>query len=886
MDNDANNSDRAREIESGFRDISPNISGNQSNHDVESDNSEPVKKEGAAKKALNAAESAASLVATRGRKGSAGASKTGGGLFSGSGKQAQPQAKKGGKGFGKIAIALPGIAIIGIGVLIIGVIGTPMLLLGGIDMNLQDSLGFLDTVALLEKQGEYVTAEQLANGEVPDGYAKDLVAHGIEVGQVTLGGDFVQTNIFIADLGQPKEVAGIGEYYNNVTGALSVRFNNEVISADNFVAVVESNPIMYAAYSEAADISARYYYSDDVTKVFREEMNVSRNNFASWKDTGNSLENQKQLSDIVAKAINKKTDVGVAGYLNGDDGSEAAEAKVSGDAGGIVSNVSSSITGDNATKKAAQLLNTAVSSSEPYKAASAFVVIEDGIQKTRIQDNGPANEIMNMLNEKTEVTYQDVATGEYKTTKQSILETQNFAATVGGGGYSDGEATNFSRDRILLTTNTADGAIIEDTSVASEGQKSSKSILEIGWGASADPETIGKAENAVSLAITKDNSELLTSVVGGNRIPEGGSFLSNTINQRVLGSVPSDAETVANYHREVDEIIARKAEADRATRSPFDFTSPNTFLGSIINNGIKSAVKNQAVVSNKTSITSTIGTIADLTGRSAKNMFGQALADGNDGRFTLTSGNCPTSKLISNVECDLYGTSHTTNPTDYMAMTRNDWINSGIGLDSSGKVENGTGLAEFSVVGQDRPVTVGVRSADMCEEYKKIHGIGDSIGSLLAKFLNIYESCSDVDESVANGTKYTLSDKNGDKDTVEKYSAFVLYDTVSSLLAEKQSSVSLFKEQYYAAHPKDESPVGRLSRVSGLTKEEAHIALDYQSYLIALANYDPVARYAFGKPLVEIEKKLDFSADAKKANDGVMLLGIAYRDERNRSFAV
>ena len=890
MDDDSDKkSGFLEDVKAGFSDTKPKDFGSGKD-DSANDEDTGGSKSGRAAETLKSVGGAAASIATKrpagGVKGAQRAEATS--QWTGSGKQPQPR-KGGKKNFAKIAIAAPMLAIVGIGVAIIAVLGAPVLLLGGIDMGLQDAGGFLETQAILEKQAEYVTGELLSSGNVPDDYAKDLVAQGIEVGQVTAAGDFVQTNRFIADLGQPKEVAGIGEYYNNISGALSVRFNGQIVSADNFVAAVESNPKMYAAYSEAADISARYYYSNDVNKIFKEELNVSRNNFATWKDTGNSEENQKQFNEIVAKAINKNSKVGVAGYIDGgSDDSQTLESGLSGDASSIIKSVAENTTGDRSTAKAAQLLNTAISSSEPYKATSAFVVIEDGIQKTRLQDDGPANEIMNMLNEKIEVTYRDVTTGETKTIKKSILETQNFGAAVGGGGYSREEAANYSRDRVLITTDSSGNTdIIEDTSIASDGQKSSKSVLQIGWGEAADTATLGKAESAVSMAITQNNSDLLTSEVGGNRIVEGSSFTSSIVNQRALGAMPSDSETNAAYHREVDEILARQAEADRATRSPFDISSSNTFLGSIVHSSVKSIFRNRASTSGETSVTSTIGVLADLTSQSTNSMFGQALADGNTGRFTEQDGNCPSSQSVSNVASDLYCTNHTTVPTGYMNMTTEDWANAGIGLNSSGKVEKGSEYAEFGVLGEDRPVSVGVKSADMCEEYKKLHpDVAGDLFKALTSFLGIYQSCDGVDPSIANGTKYTLSSSNGERSKTEKLAAAALHDTVYSLLAGKQSSLSAYKEQYYAAHPKDESPAGQLARISGLTKEEAQIALNYQAYLNILANYNPDTRYAFSKPAVEIEEKLDFGGDAKRANDGVMILGIAYRDERNRSFAV
>jgi hypothetical protein len=78
----------------------------------------------------------------------------------------------------------------------------------------------------------------------------------------------------------------------------------------------------------------------------------------------------------------------------------------------------------------------------------------------------------------------------------------------------------------------------------------------------------------------------------------------------------------------------------------------------------------------------------------------------------------------------------------------------------------------------------------------------------------------------------------------------VLYDKVSSYLDGTVSKVSAFKEKYYKKHPLDNSRAGKIARISGMTKQEAEVALAYADYLTFIARYNPAERYAFGVDLL------------------------------------
>lgn len=809
-------------------------------------------------------------------------------------------------------------------VIIIGVmIALPIIMIGAIDYNLQKSLGFDNTVGILEEQGEYVTAELAASGKFPSKYSEDLAQNGIDVGQVTANGDFIKTDTYIANIEEKEGLVAAAtgfSYSSDREGELALLYDGDLISADEFVARVESEPKLYAAYSEAANLSVKYYYGKDVSKVYK-QMRLSRGSFNDWEATGDYKTDEESYLKILKSVLDGKRSNLELGGIHQDeaptwgdafpamaawfslDGPGSFREDVSeGDAEDITKSISeqtkSYINGwyldtcertvtdengnpktetftcqkpqydDTQTKRAAELLNTAVSSAEPYLASSAFLGVEEPIQRARIGDNGPINQVMNTLSTPTEVTYRDVATGKTVTKNLSIFETVNFQAAVGEKPYSTEEASSFARDRVLEVTGQADTDIIKRTTISSNGKKNSSSVVRNGNHSSADYDTISKANDSVSFAISRKNSDLFESVVGGNRIVEGGSFLSNNINMKVIGAMPSDAGTVAAYQKEVDEVMARKAEADRATLSPFDISSPNTFLGGIVHKFATALVG--VFGRNSTSMLSTMDATGSVASDAAMDILGTVSAEGSEQKYTtLSPDNCETVGAIA-VEGDLYCTSHNTVNTDYMSYTLDDWKDSDIGssINGDGKIVEESDLEKFVVMGMDRESTVGTMNAEVCSSWHSYNdGFFEKATHFFQQMLGLYQVCNGVEAGIADGSKYSFT--NGQDSKLGLYSGYMLHNQVYSLLSDEDSSVAVLRERYYAEHPQDDSEAGMIARISGLTRGEAEIALEYANYLNVIASYDASSRYSFGDVLsvLEIEQPILKSHSNKIAGE-------------------
>ena len=761
-------------------------------------------------------------------------------------------------------------AMLFLGAILIG----PLVTVGSIDEGLQDTIGVEKTTELLELKAEYVTEEQLTNGKINSEYARNLEDNNILVGQVTASGDFVRTNNYIADLDN-REIATNGLVYNNNNGELAVLFDDQVITADNFVATLESNPKMYAAYSKALNIATRFYYSDEVDEVY-DSLKMSRNNFANWERGSTKEQSRKNFNEIFESVMNGSTDINFNSYNKDNDQTYSSNFSNYKNGQDLIEDVSNNVKGEDATKRAASLVNTIVSTNEPYRAAKMFGVVEEVIQCSKIENGCPVDEVMDMLSEKNTTSVYDIEGGEEKEEKGSILDSKNFLASFSGAKFSKEEANNYSRDRINKIIGGNDKNIVNDTAVSKQSTDKRNILVKLfGGSGEVDKATLGKASSSIKVG-SEDPVKDLKSKSGGEKILEGGSFLINSINKTTLGAMPSDANTILSYHDKLEEVSARRAEAEKATRSPFDITSKYTFLGSIARK-ISSAV----ISSNNLpdfDLLKTTSSVFSVAKESASDIVGVASAKSRDS-FLETNGDCYTPNSSANTEGDLFCNEHDTVSTKYIKYGLEDFKKSNMSdsINDDGSVKDNSDFAEFISLGSDREAIAGVESSEVCERYKDFDGnqsILEKITDALTSALGLYQSCQGVESEIATGAYYTLSDSNSNRENIELYSSYTLYQTVSSLISDAKNEVTAYRQRYYKEHPLDESESGILARRTGLEKSDVLLAIEIIKNMNRIARYNPIGRYDFTKHGLGVDRAGFIFYDNKKEKENAVPEGI------------
>ncbi len=396
---------------------------------------------------------------------------------------------------------------------------------------------------------------------------------------------------------------------------------------------------------------------------------------------------------------------------------------------------------------------------------------------------------------------------------------------------------------------------------------------------------------------------------------EFGGYLANGAaatgykNGSAGGQSLASEENLNAYAKEMQKVLAMEAEVDRLNRSPFDITSKNTFLGSI-------AYKLLPIVTNSrtTNAISSINSLANITSQSIASLTSNVSAIGESPilqSYMTNYGNCPnlanigaaggsTCMPIGYTDPDLLDL----DPSDptYMSIISND-------LDCEQKedgvciVKEGSNLEKVIKYHVLRESPVGTPDANILSELE----IGNTISSSIPIWNDIEDlaNAATTAENMAWATdaKFVASDDNPDwKTTYRYYQRYIEDERILKQMGayeNSQSPIEAYIEKYRTEHPLDNSPAGVISRIAGITKDDAETVIAIAEYYQFLDNYDPETRlamdgnatnYKTGEEIANIirSEKPHYSSDqeVKEETTTVISQHIIYADIRNRSYAI
>ena len=478
---------------------------------------------------------------------------------------------------------------------------------------------------------------------------------------------------------------------------------------------------------------------------------------------------------------------------------------------------------------------------------------------------------MNLLSTETESQTIDIDTGKNKSVTGSAVNSPNLSAVTYNSEYSKETAEGYSRDRAMFVSsveiakkypeNGEDCVKINDVynatnntivAISNALEKFWRWIVSIISGrAEADADLLVDAtKDSISTAVFSKPSETTVGEALGERLVEGAAYYNTMVSREVGGSTASDKNAIAVYNKMVTDSIAQKAKADRATKSPFDASSPYTFLGSIVNSL-------QPIVKNTGSVVSKVSSLNNLTAKSVARITTGAYAEGNEETYQMQNGNCSTENSIGG-EGDIYCNEAPSFDPSTFSMTLTDLQDKIAGdLDERKRIKDGTDAARYLILHTERESTPGVKDATVCEAIaKEIYrpSILESIWNFFAGSPDIASICSRPEvKDYATGKEYANTAENANWNTKYKYyQGYTLEVYVMDLfgyyseICDEENPVVAYKNEYYTKHPKDNSPEGILARRTGMTKDEVIAGIEAVRYLAYLNNYDPATRYAFG----------------------------------------
>lgn len=421
-------------------------------------------------------------------------------------------------------------------------------------------------------------------------------------------------------------------------------------------------------------------------------------------------------------------------------------------------------------------------------------------------------------------------------------------------------------------------------------------------------------------------SNLLTKELGGTVLGDtlvAGMHAIMSGNHRAGGGVIADKAGYIETAIVQSEVIADRAKTERLTRSPFDYTSKYTFLGSLATTLIPVTLQSTSVVGAFRKFGSTVSSSVSslMPGASAAN----AGIDAENAQI-YTERNCPYLADIGAIG-DAYCLPYTTTDFDTIEINNNaigenddpaDAINSPYnimaqvngygGFDLGGeslenvetpKIDKDSDLAEYIVYCNQRQSAFGIADQNIASEIDGT-STGSSIGDFGIGMIPIIGDGADIIGAKRTLDKFGYVDGSacvmhdeGTGSSVPSYSERRAYARfvedqryLESTGMIETSSVTAFLDEYYEEHPLDNSHEGIIARLSGLTKDQVIATYDIIEAANFLANYDPTDYYP--TPAIHKEEPDYTIEDERVIKDEVFVAIVQtgyFSEYRQRNFA-
>ena len=666
-----------------------------------------------------------------------------------------------------------------------------------------------------------------------------------------------------------------------------LNFNNKSITAENFKTMYNGDALFREAYDNA--IGGRgANFLDAAANKFTQKLGLSKDVFHNYKTTGNNdtdtanynellTDYFKDSADATLDSAEKKEQKDEKGNTfweffqignpvsssNDEDSPEDKAKKYLHDLGEKVAEETAGCT----TLKIGDMVSTAISSNRFYQAIHEFMTKMETISKAKAGDGDASavNSVLNWFTTPATTTVYDPYTEEEYTITGSPLESEGAKVVLGGVTADSGKTPKYSLERSYKATDKiafsmgvgdtcvvqrAGGVVLSILTSAVPGSKLITSTVGVLLGNAFELGVKVAAEAVLNLLVPTIAKVMYENpftnaigIAGGEGFTMGAANANMLLGRQTSGASTASKGQVLAYNQETNQLIARDAEVDRIHHSPFDASSKNTFLGSIV-----SSLLPLSTIS--AGLSNSISTLSSITNSSLASL-NSTYAAGENSSLMTSFGNCDKTEEIGasgNFYCSAISTLDlSTFDTDTDDSEYQEVISESVEVRENGEetVKEGSPLAHYIAYHMGRYSAPGIRDANIakaCKEDTKSLPHLTSISDMLKAFDSEY--C----ESVADGSRYVNSPDNPYWETEKWHQLWVLTWRVKchmGLCADDGGPIVAYQDKYEATHPFDNSTSGYLARISGLEKDEAQTVIAVMNYLDKVNNYDPSIAYDF-----------------------------------------
>ncbi len=397
----------------------------------------------------------------------------------------------------------------------------------------------------------------------------------------------------------------------------------------------------------------------------------------------------------------------------------------------------------------------------------------------------------------------------------------------------------------------------------------------------------------------------------GNAVMSGGSAYLSRNHQAGGGLVANkNGYMAALIHQ--DAVNAEDAKNDRLARSPFDYTSANTFAGQL-------AIAMTPVMLQADSLGDAVGNFGKVVGNAARSFLPTAGAISVQDKVNLamkqTEENCPelynmgvvadafcnpyyttdfsTIEVDDNKEVNESGSGSMYDVMQKVANYSSDNFKEGSNIEDvsnpSISLDNDSRLAKYILYCGQRTSPLGFPDQNIASDldFDQLGTVAEGVVGvipILGDGLSILSDASiEANYGYVSGGNCVMNDnKEADSerslieinglsyDEIKTYSRYVEDQRLAeSMGIIDESAVSIALDEYYNEHPLDNSREGILARFSGLTKDNViaiEDTVDFYNFYLA---YDPTDYYP--TPAVHAEDPSYTIEDKDYVNDDGML---------------
>ena len=698
-----------------------------------------------------------------------------------------------------------------------------------------------------------------------------LKKNGIEVGKIDANGNF-------------KASKGLS------THKTVLKYNDEIIDANSFQNKFASDANFREAYYRAKRGRVAGFFDDSASYYYKKK-GATRDIFDQYKSTGDNDTDTKNFKDVVNDRVTgTDADINTVGRRkneetgeeivekNGDDfdtkkaTGDTPEAKARSMVNSIAGKVSTVGAPVCSALRIANMAAVTVSAYQIFQSIAYFLSLMESVSKTMAGegDASAINETLNFLTTETTNDVQYVNSDGTSTTKSvtgSPLQSNGAKLILGNTPSEQSQNAPYSIKNITRAATTiavSTGA----TNVVCDGVLAASAVMSLVANAvpggtlasfivSAVAHTIGGIALTgiistiistiipyVAKVFATNLFENYTGIPAGELFSQGAATSNFKLSTQGSAYMPASEEYIKRQNNETALALAQEAELDRLHRSPFDISSKNTFLGSLVSKFAFLAYTNNTF--------SGLSNFANTITKSL-NVFNPA-ASAYDNSTIYTSNYSSCINALDNTVCDMYdqeivGMDYSTidlapdDPTYVSVIEPN--------LDEDGKIKEDSDLAKFITVCTERESPWGVLDSNIMNSLQTDFGtVGNNL-FLINDVLDIINAAEDVaNRGWGTGENCRMSKDNPLWDSQLKYFQRYVEDMrILGTMSDEEDSnpVLAYQKAYNEKHPLDTSFEGTLARISGQSKDDIAFLLEFTRYSDQIAKYDPSSRYSFSE---------------------------------------